>query len=258
MTSHDFETEYKKQVTDEVPDLWSRIESGIDALDVQKTPEPKVVAMPTKVNKINRIVKYGSVFAAAACVLIVMVAVLNNSSKDSATEQAINMKAMAAAEAEETVATDEAVAVGETAVTDEAVAAGETAVTDEAVAAEANMAAETEEATGIKRVKEAAKTVDSFAKSVMGDYEDCEEAVRSDTEEMSEQFTINAIVNEDICYMDVTDEFGNSCSLYVPDDMTEAVSSYKEGDILTADIEEITTDLGDEYAFIEYQIKKIK
>lgn len=246
MTSHDFETEYKKQVTDEVPDLWSRIESGIDALDVQKTPEPKVVAMPTKVNKINRIVKYGSVFAAAACVLIVMVAVLNNSSKDSATEQAINMKAMAAAEAEETVATDEAVA------------AGETAVTDEAVAAEANMAAETEEATGIKRVKEAAKTVDSFEKSVMGDYEDCEEAVRSDTEEMSEQFTINAIVNEDICYMDVTDEFGNSCSLYVPDDMTEAVSSYKEGDILTADIEEITTDLGDEYAFIEYQIKKIK
>ena len=246
MTSHDFETEYKKQVTDEVPDLWSRIESGIDALDVQKTPEPKVVAMPTKVNKINKIVKYGSVFAAAACVLIVMVAVLNNSSKDSATEQAINMKAMAAAEAEETVATDEAVAVGET------------AVTDEAVAAEANMAAETEEATGIKRVKEAAKTVDSFEKSVMGDYEDCEEAVRSDTEEMSEQFTINAIVNEDICYMDVTDEFGNSCSLYVPDDMTEAVSSYKEGDILTADIEEITTDLGDEYAFIEYQIKKIK
>lgn len=220
MTSHDFETEYKKQVTDEVPDLWSRIESGIDALDVQKTPEPKVVAMPTKVNKINRIVKYGSVFAAAACVLIVMVAVLNNSSKDSATEQAINMKAMAAAEA--------------------------------------NMAAETEEATGIKRVKEAAKTVDSFEKSVMGDYEDCEEAVRSDTEEMSEQFTINAIVNEDICYMDVTDEFGNGCSLYVPDDMTEAVSSYKEGDILTADIEEITTDLGDEYAFIEYQIKKIK
>ena len=246
MTSHDFETEYKKQVTDEVPDLWSRIESGIDALDVQKTPEPKVVAMPTKVNKINRIVKYGSVFAAAACVLIVMVAVLNNSSKDSATEQAINMKAMAVAEAEETVATDEAVAVGET------------AVTDEAVAAEANMAAETEEATGIKRVKEAAKTVDSFEKSVMGDYEDCEEAVRSDTEEMSEQFTINAIVNEDICYMDVTDEFGNSCSLYVPDDMTEAVSSYKEGDILTADIEEITTDLGDEYAFIEYQIKKIE
>ncbi len=246
MTSHDFETEYKKQVTDEVPDLWSRIESGIDALDVQKTPEPKVVAMPTKVNKINRIVKYGSVFAAAACVLIVMVAVLNNSSKNSATEQAINMKAMAAAEAEETVATDEAVAVGET------------AVTDEAVAAEANMAAETEEATGIKRVKEAAKTVDSFEKSVMGDYEDCEEAVRSDTEEMSEQFTINAIINEDICYMDVTDEFGNSCSLYVPDDMTEAVSSYKEGDILTADIEEITTDLGDEYAFIEYQIKKIK
>lgn len=246
MTSHDFETEYKKQVTDEVPDLWSRIESGIDAFDVQKTPEPKVVAMPTKVNKINRIVKYGSVFAAAACVLIVMVAVVNNSSKNSATEQAINMKAMAAAEAEETVATDEAVTVGET------------AVTDEAVAAEANMAAETEEATGIKRVKEAAKTVDSFEKSVMGDYEDCEEAVRSDTEEMSEQFTINAIVNEDICYMDVMDEFGNSCSLYVPDDMTEAVSSYKEGDILTADIEEITTDLGDEYAFIEYQIKKIK
>ncbi|MCR4850337.1 MAG: hypothetical protein K5870_03670 [Lachnospiraceae bacterium] len=82
------ETEYKKQIADEVPDLWSRIESSIDAIEGQNEKDNNVVEFKTpentsgsRIKKINSILKYSAIVASAACVLVVVLAV-TRSGKD--------------------------------------------------------------------------------------------------------------------------------------------------------------------------------
>ncbi len=82
------ETEYKKQIADEVPDLWSRIESSIDAIEGQNEKDNNVVEFKapentsgSRIKKINSILKYSAIVASAACVLVVVLAV-TRSGKD--------------------------------------------------------------------------------------------------------------------------------------------------------------------------------
>ena len=86
------EIEYKKQIADEVPDLWSRIESSIDAIEGQNEKDNNVVEFKapektsgSKIKKINSILKYSVIVASAACVLVVVLAVTRSGSNMSAT-----------------------------------------------------------------------------------------------------------------------------------------------------------------------------
>ena len=86
------EIEYKKQIADEVPDLWSRIESSIDAIESQNEKDNNVVEFKApekttgrKIKKINSILKYSVIVASAACVLVVVLAVTRSGSNMSAT-----------------------------------------------------------------------------------------------------------------------------------------------------------------------------
>ena len=95
------ETEYKKQITEEVPDLWGRIESSVDAIEAQNnkndavttdtdvkavdtantsTQETNITDISKRKKKIDflRIGKYSAIVAAAACVLVVVLAVSNS------------------------------------------------------------------------------------------------------------------------------------------------------------------------------------
>lgn len=81
----DLNKEYKDMVLNETPDIWSRIEAGLD--ERQKTAGPKAVAAPQavtiqpqvaaapkrKVFKITRMMKYvGGAVAAVVCICIVL------------------------------------------------------------------------------------------------------------------------------------------------------------------------------------------
>lgn len=86
------EIEYKKQIADEVPDLWSRIESSIDAIEGQNEKDNNVVEFKapektsgSKIKKINSILKYSVIVASAACVLVVVLAVTRSGKNMSAT-----------------------------------------------------------------------------------------------------------------------------------------------------------------------------
>ncbi len=86
------EIEYKKQIADEVPDLWSRIESSIDAIEGQNESNNNVVEFKapektsgSKIKKINNILKYSAIVASAACVLVVVLAVTRFGKSMSAT-----------------------------------------------------------------------------------------------------------------------------------------------------------------------------
>lgn len=69
-----FEEEYKNQINAELPDLWARIEKEIDALeadDIDKADKvTDISAANLKRKKISKIVKYSSIIAAAACLVV--------------------------------------------------------------------------------------------------------------------------------------------------------------------------------------------
>lgn len=74
------ENEYRQQIANEVPNLWSRIEAGITAIDKQRENNNNVVSIEqAKPKKKFNILKYSAVIGAAACALIVVVAIINNS-----------------------------------------------------------------------------------------------------------------------------------------------------------------------------------
>lgn len=76
------EIEYKQQIANEVPDLWSRIEAGINAVDANREKNNNVVSIEqAKPKKKANIFKYSAIIGAAACALIVVVAMVNNGKK---------------------------------------------------------------------------------------------------------------------------------------------------------------------------------
>lgn len=72
------EIEYKQQIANEVPDLWSRIEVGITAVDNERKNNNVVSLEQAKPKKKVNILKYSAIIGAAACALIVVVAMINN------------------------------------------------------------------------------------------------------------------------------------------------------------------------------------
>ena len=73
------ENEYRQQIANEVPDLWSRIEAGINAVDANREKNNNVVSIEqAKPKKKVNIFKYSAIIGAAACALIVVVAMVNN------------------------------------------------------------------------------------------------------------------------------------------------------------------------------------
>ncbi|MCR4807660.1 MAG: hypothetical protein K5857_08275 [Lachnospiraceae bacterium] len=108
-----FENEYKKYADSAVPDLWSRIESGIDALEEDKSD--KIVNIKdyndrseVKKVKIHNLKPYFGALAACACVMLILFVTKNvkNSSESAATAMEAAPAAMAES-AEATVAMDE-------------------------------------------------------------------------------------------------------------------------------------------------------
>ena len=69
----DFEKEYKKYSEDSTPDLWSRIEAGVDAYEQEQTASAPIADK----KKIN-ITKYIGIIAAAACLIITIPAIILN------------------------------------------------------------------------------------------------------------------------------------------------------------------------------------
>lgn len=83
----DFEIEYKNYAADNLPDLWSRIEAGIDEIEANNTADAKAVSdipvtesnsTDTKEKKIVKfnIKRYSGLIAAAACLLIAIPAII--------------------------------------------------------------------------------------------------------------------------------------------------------------------------------------
>lgn len=72
----DFKNEYVKTVESEIPDLWARIEKGLDEADGAKESEsPTVISFEKKKNKINYSKIYATLGAIAACLIIGLLAI---------------------------------------------------------------------------------------------------------------------------------------------------------------------------------------
>ena len=119
----ELEIEYTKQISLETPDLWSRIEAGIDEYEVKRkqnevVSETEVKEEKTdtiKVQKRNRTIIYlrNTVMAAAALLLAVgvfkMVGGVKNTTMDAATDNSISYSAEAPAQADTAPAYEETV-----------------------------------------------------------------------------------------------------------------------------------------------------
>lgn len=93
------ETEYKKQICLEIPDLWSRIEAGVDEYErtkpaevimteekTEKTAEVNIDTKEEKVTSINRkktIIMIGKIAGAAACMMLAVTVLFNFGSRKS-------------------------------------------------------------------------------------------------------------------------------------------------------------------------------
>ncbi len=117
----ELEIEYTKQISLETPDLWSRIEAGIDEYEVKRkqnevVSETEVKEEKTdtiKIQKRNRTIIYlrNTVMAAAALLLAVgvfkMVGGVKNTTMDAATDNSISYSAEAPAQADTAPAYEE-------------------------------------------------------------------------------------------------------------------------------------------------------
>ncbi|MCR4989574.1 MAG: hypothetical protein K6A38_01745 [Lachnospiraceae bacterium] len=110
------ETEYKNQIAQEVPDLWARIESSIDAIEEQDKTDNNVVSLSeasatrkgSRIKRMNGILRYSVIVASAACVLVVVLALsrsgkgmLSSAASYEATSDAADYEASAMEDAEE-------------------------------------------------------------------------------------------------------------------------------------------------------------
>lgn len=135
----DFEKEYKKYSEESVPDLWDRIEAGVDAYEAQAAESAPAdnVAYNNVVPISNEAKKripgvYVGLIAAAACVLIAVPAMIFTNKAGSASE--VPTGYMAEAEAPMTDSMMEAPAMAE-----DAAAAEEPVMVEEAATAEEPM-----------------------------------------------------------------------------------------------------------------------
>ena len=75
------ETEYKKQISQDIPDLWARIEAGVDEYEKTKVTEEKVVNIDINKNRNKNsnktIILMGKILGAVASIAIVATVVLN-------------------------------------------------------------------------------------------------------------------------------------------------------------------------------------
>ena len=92
--NRDFEKEYRKYSADDTPDLWDRIEAGIDGAGTEQ--KEKTVRIGEQRNREFR--KYSGWVAAAVCALLVIPAVLRSGTfKTAAPQEAAPADQMAAA-----------------------------------------------------------------------------------------------------------------------------------------------------------------
>jgi len=93
----DLEIEYKNQVATEIPDLWARIEAGINAVEVQNTSVqinnvPNVTEFKSKKNNSKKIITiFSSVVAAAACLVLAFTFILGSKNRKDETKAAVAM-----------------------------------------------------------------------------------------------------------------------------------------------------------------------
>lgn len=265
------EIEYKKLTEENVPDLWDRIEAGIDKLEAEKSAETtiekavqnddnsvsnnnKKVVNIRKKKSLSRIVPI--IAAAAALVLSCGLFMIKNSSKserpaaadiayDAAAEMAMDSddKAYDAGEAYEENA------AGDVAAEDMAAAEAprDEVMAEDAAEAEAQVenAAESENVTSIKGES---------------DKSDASKG-SSDATEINEYF--GQIVLCDNSEFVIIIENGNEIKLYVPEEFREDISmAGEEGEELQIVYEKVNEELRssfpEEYENTAYQITEIK
>lgn len=273
------EIEYKKQIADEVPDLWSRIESSIDAIESQnendnnvvefKKPEDSIKSSGKKIKKLNSILRYSVIVASAACVLVVVLAVSRSGSNMSATTP-MSDSAGYSAEAATAVYSDEAVeeAADETEYKDSAKnkkdkktsLRGENAAAAAAEAPEMTdssaFMAEAAEADDFEpemdAAAEATYEADEAKIGITNDISGSSQSSGTETEGMSntENITVSGSITDsetveykgkEIYFITVTDTDGNEYRAFVPEEKAEEVKTIeKEGKELTFILSEST------------------
>lgn len=211
MTKLDFKTEYQKQVANDIPDLWSRIEAGIDAIPVSNSDNNVINTVDFKRAKkdhnnirFNKIVKYSSVLVAAACAVIVVVAVINNTSKMDKTALPKSARLMRAA--------------------------------DEANGAEANyFEAADEDAACEEAFENPAKTNDATTKSEIAEPEMTNEAVadeamEEEAENVKEKGASVSAVEKEVLLEEIIED-SNNTFIKIKDDAGENITALVQDEV---------------------------
>lgn len=191
-----FENEYKKYSEESTPDLWARIEEGIDAYEASESTQStdnKVIDMRTR-NR-NKSIAIGLI-AVAACLLICIPAI-RRTSKDTADrlEAADTGSYKDVAEAEAPMEAAAEAEVMEEAPAAEVMEEAAVDVAEEPASVEEAAAAETEEAAEAPKQAEAAKATDSV--TAAWEFED-ESMVRFSFNEPVSEFKVLAIEVTDV------------------------------------------------------------
>lgn len=204
-TEYPDEELYRQEIMQDIPDLWDRIDKGIDALEAKSAPSVSEGAtVPTAKGKVFNFKKFAAYAAPVAALLIIAglaLPVLNNVSKKSADYSAPAPAAEAQSAASDADYTDYSVAAAETddAVEECEATAGDDNHTD---MAEQEMSAEDErEASAVKGESSMAGVAKAsngatFAYSSTPKNADLnvDESMEPETEEASDSYAGNVIL----------------------------------------------------------------
>ncbi len=184
------ETEYKKQISLDIPDLWDRIEAGVDEYEATKTTEAEVKVVDIDRKKKNNkkiIVMIGKIAGAAACMLLAATVIFNFGTRKNASIKADSGMAFMAnsTTCEEAPAAEYAAEAAEEAywTDEEAVECEESVAADTAGTAMTETAEETAPAMDNAAAKEASevKTADVLNEAA----KDSAVSINADTAEMA-------------------------------------------------------------------------
>jgi len=277
----DLKTEYQKLTEDNVPDLWDRIEAGIDKIEMEQSQENKainitnindvIVSNPSK--KKNRMKAYMPIIAAAAMLIFsfgIYTLMRSGKSMNATTAHYITDSAACSEEYYEDAACEAAsdVAYEETAEEASDVAYEETAEAASDVACE-----ETAEAASEASYED--EVVDAFS----GVYEDsslngaedtkaAEDSIKSvaaNANTSANQKEISGIITlmDNDSFAIITNEDGEEYRIYIPDRDYEKVKELSDSQaVINVQLEKVDAKLSatfpKDYAEVEWVLSEIK
>lgn len=251
MTKLDLKTEYQKQVAQDIPDLWDRIEAGIDAEIEANSSKTLKENRKEKVISFQKIVKYSSLLVAAACMVIVVVAVFKNkSAMETATTRSMNAPKKSDATFDENEAMVETF--------NEADAAAEENLSKKkSIMADSNY---TKEAKTQKDTLNNQEEAETFMEEELEQTADdkAEDVLRS--LEIEKEVTVEEIVksSDKKVFLKVKDIDNEALTIYVPDELSKNLSTndlHSKVTIVIKDLEEPVKLNGEDVLF---ELKEIR